>query len=147
MEEAIMKKLLSDMDSVCKIEYSQELKHIRDYHDKGFDFGDKKSNYRSLYNWIIYTRSLFVLNYLGYTNNGIILLKEFVRAKRRLDLIDFYNDGDDPKYMLSGIWCIVATFDKIERQQLLKALKKGKCIRKDEQLIKFFENSRFVNLQ
>lgn len=138
-ENIINKLLLEPSSSVLK-EDIYNIKAIKNYFNTGYVFGDEKSNHRSLYNWIVYTRSLYALEILGEKEEGIKLKEEFGRAKRRLKMIDFYTDGKDYKYCLSGIWCIVSTFDKEERKNLLEALKKGEEIPKDDRLINFFES-------
>jgi hypothetical protein len=138
--QSTINKLFLEFNSALKAEYAYDLNAIKNYYNTGYNFGDKESNYRSLWNWIIYTRSLHALSNLGYKENGIKLQEELDRAKSRLEMIDFYTDGKDYKYCLSGIWCIVSTFDKEERKNLLEALKKGEEIPNDDHLIKFFES-------
>ncbi len=135
--------LLLDFQNDLKREYIEDLKAIRQYHNNVYDFGDKELNYSSLVNWIIYTRSMLALYKLGSEEDGLKLLEEYDRAKRRLETIDFYSGGKDYKYCLSGIWCIVASFDEDERANLLKALEQGEDVPKDENLISFFKSFQY----
>lgn len=140
--EKTVTKLLSDFDSLLNQDLIYDLKAIKSYFNTGYEFGDEESNHKSLFNWIVYTRSLGALTKLGVSGEDIKLKEELDRAKRRLEMIDFYTDGKDYKYCLSGIWSIVSTFDKEERKKFLQSLKEGKEIPRDETLIKFFENSK-----
>lgn len=140
--EKTVVKLLSDFDSLLTQDLIYDLKAIKSYFNTGYDFGDEESNHKSLFNWIVYTRSLGALAKLGVPGEDIKLREELERAKRRLETIDFYTDDKDYKYCLSGIWSIVSTFDKEERKNFLQALKEGKEIPRDESLIKFFETSK-----
>lgn len=143
IREKTVTKLLSDFDSLLTQEdLIYDLKAIKSYFNTGYEFGDEESNQRSLFNWIVYTRSLGALTKLGVSGEDIKLREELERATRRLEMIDFYTDDKDYKYCLSGIWSIVSTFDKEERKKFLQALKEGKEIPRDEKLIKFFENSK-----
>lgn len=138
--EEIIDKLLSNPSNFSEKKHIKSIKSINSYYNTGYVFGDKESNYRSLYNWIIYTRSLHVLKKLIPQRSYLPLKKEFERANNRLKMIDFYTDNKDYKYCLSGIWSIVATFDKKERENFLNALKEGKDVPKDEILIDFFNS-------
>jgi hypothetical protein len=137
-----VKKLWSEFDSSLNRDFISDLKAIKSYYNTGYDFGDKELNYTSLVNWVIYTRSLGALEKLGFKEEGTTLKEELDRAKRRLELIDFYTDNKDYKYCLSGIWSIVSTFDKEERKKFLEALRKGEEVPYDESLVKFFESSK-----
>jgi hypothetical protein len=133
-------KLLLEFNSSLTEDYIYNLKAIKNYYNTGYEFGDEKSNYRSLINWIIYTRSLYALSKLGFEEEGNKLKEELDRAKRHLEVIDAYTDGKDYKSCLLGIWSIVASFDQEERAYLLDALREGKEIPQDFHLIRFFED-------
>lgn len=146
LRAATIKNLLTSFDKVLE-DKSQgnllRLKSIRNEHNTGYDFGDEQRNKKSLYNWLLYTRSLYALQKLGSQNARFKLREELDRTKRRLAKIDCYTDGENIKYWLSGIWSEVATFDVQERKKLLKALQQGKEIPYDKELIKFFQNYSF----
>ena len=133
-------KLLLEFHSSLTTDYIYNLKAIKNYYNTGYEFGDEESNYRSLINWIIYTRSLYALSKLGFEEEGNKLKEELDRAKRHLEVIDSYTDGKDYRSCLLGIWSIVATFDQEERVCLLDALREGKEVPQDLHLIKFFED-------
>ncbi len=133
-------KLLLEFHSSLTTDHIYNLKAIKNYYNTGYEFGDEELNYRSLINWIIYTRSLYALSKLGFEEEGNKLKEELDRAKRHLEMIDAYTDGKDYRSCLLGIWSIVSTFDQEEREYLLNALREGKEVPQDSHLIKFFED-------
>lgn len=121
--DSIIQKLLSEFRSALEIKRSDlkyDLEAISKYYDTGYNFGDEHSNHESLYNWVVYTRSLHALHKLGNSESGLKLQEELDRAKRRLEIIDFYTDGKDYRYCLSGMWSIVSIFDAEERDKFLR---------------------------
>ena len=124
IKEEIINKLLFELHST--LQNSQlinkcDLEVICKHHNTGYDFGNEHLNRISLYNWIVYTRSLFVLHKLGHKESELKLQEELERAKRRLETIDFYTDNKDYSWCLSGIWSIVAVFDENEREKFLRS--------------------------
>jgi hypothetical protein len=145
-KKIIIKSLLVSFDEVIKDTSPSNLfllEKIRDDYNTGYDFGDEYKNRKSLYNWLLYSRSLYALGKLGSKRDNSQLQEESDRAKRRLAIIDFYTDDRDFKYCLSGIWSEVATFDPIERTNFLIALKEGNDLPYDLEIIDFFENYCF----
>ena len=71
------------------LELKEGLIQYCDKLNTGFNFGDPISNCISLENWILRTRSLYLLYKLGASECGSELNEELQRATRRLDLIDF----------------------------------------------------------
>jgi len=70
------------------------------------------------------------------------LNEELDRARRRLETIDFYTNGKDYQYCLSGIWSIVSIFDSQERENFLSAIEKEE-IPKIQDVSRMVENYRF----
>lgn len=138
--EELVNRLTCGFFEKLKDDCVYDLKAIRNYYDTGYNFGDEELNHTSLYNWIVYTKSLYALYMLGSQEDGEKLQEEFDRARRRLDIIDCYTDGRDYKYCLSGIWSIVSTFDQKERNGFMEALEKGEIIHKDQTLFKLFKS-------
>jgi len=144
--DEIIQKLLSEFNSALEIkrlDLKFDLEAISRYYDTGYNFGDESSNITSLHNWAVYTRSLHALHKLGYGEYGSKLQEELDRAKRRLETIDFYTDGRDYKYCLSGIWSIVAIFNTQEREKFIKALEKGEEIPRSENTSKMVKELSF----
>ena len=119
------------------------LEGISKYYNTGYNFGDDSLNEESLYNWVVYTRSLHALQQLGNNEYGSKLQEELDRAQRRLDRIDFYTDDKDYKFCLSGIWSIVAIFDAHEREQFLKAIELGDEIPKNQHVVRMIHEYQF----
>ena len=138
--EEIINGLINGFFDQLKKDRIYDLKAIRNYHNTGYNFGDEKTNHISLYNWIVYTRSMYALHKLGSQEDGIKLEEEIDRARRMLDMIDFYTDGRDYKSCLSGIWSIVSIFDQKERKDFIDALQKGELVYKDQNLIELFKS-------
>ncbi len=146
-QQPLIRTLLSNFDSILKdklnLNLSNSLISIKDAHNTGDNFGDEERNKKSLYNWIVYTRSLFALSKLGSDLDGKKLAEEFDRTRRRLPMVDFYTDGRDYKYCLLGTWCQLATFDADERSNLVRALRCGKEVPSDLTSLQFFTNYNF----
>ena len=138
--EEIINGLINGFFDQLKKDRIYDLKAIRNYHNTGYNFGDEKTNHISLYNWIVYTRSMYALHKLGSQEDCIKLEEEIDRARRMLDMIDFYTDGRDYKSCLSGIWSIVSIFDQKERKDFIDALQKGELVYKDQNLIELFKS-------
>uniref|UniRef100_A0A6C0C972 Uncharacterized protein n=1 Tax=viral metagenome TaxID=1070528 RepID=A0A6C0C972_9ZZZZ len=116
------------------------LNELKNHYDTGYDFGNKESNYKSLLNWIVYIKILYTLSTLKYEEN-IELKKELDRAVRHLELIEWYLDGRDYGYCLSGIWSMVSVFNFNERKYFLEALESGDLsVPKDEDLLYFLKS-------
>jgi hypothetical protein len=144
--DEIITKLLSEFRSALEIRRSDlkyDLEAISKYYNTGYNFGDESSNGTSLYNWIVYTRSLYALQRLGHSEYGSKLQEELGRARRRLETIDFYIDDKDYGYCLSGIWSIVAIFDTQEREKFLRAIDAGKEIPMSQDIIKMINDYKF----
>jgi len=130
---------------------SYEIIHIPssinvDLYDTNFyEFGNKDENYESLCKWIKYIKALYAS---GTDSDLISISDEYERAKRHLDLYDFYVDDRDPGSYMLGIWAIVATFDKKEKDKLINAINNQNniLIPYEQQLITLLKSSDyFIN--
>lgn len=144
-----IRQLLSSSESFERVLRDQSqnniamLTTIKETHNTGHDFGDEQKNKKSFYNWLVYSRSLLALQKLGNTKEGEKLQEELDRGKRYLPMIDFYTNGRDYRYCLSGIWSKVSTYDAEERQKFLQALLEGRKIPYDSDFLQFFKNYDF----
>jgi len=98
-------------------------------YNTGYNFADEDSIIRTIENWANYTTSLHHLkNLMADTEYSERFDLQLDRAKRRLDLYEFYvgsSDEDAKRYYHTGIWSLVALFDPEEREKLLNSLKTG----------------------
>ena len=142
LERRLRDTLLSNFQSVLK-DTTADLKSNLVTMNTGYNFGDELLNTISLTNWIIYTRSLYALKKLGCQESSLKLQNELERAKRRLEIIDFYTDGKDYHYCLAGIWAIVAIFDTCKRDELLDIIKVGTKLPISHQIKRMIEDFHF----